>query len=115
MSGVIPIIPEGAPASGVTVPDVHVASLVVQVRPEARYVIEQQIERMPECTCYRDEPEGTPVRDSVLVVVMEVASSAEINSVITALNQLKGVLNVNLVYHYSDSAQSMTDEMEVSS
>ena len=110
MHRVIPIVQEPPPE-----PDVHVASLVLQIRPEFRKHIEQHIDSLAECTCYSDKHDGGVVRDNVLVVVMEVAAQGEINRVIATLNELRGVINVNLVYHYCDSAQSMTDEMEVAS
>ncbi|MEE9332667.1 MAG: chaperone NapD [Granulosicoccaceae bacterium] len=108
MHGVIPILAE-TPSKQ----DVHIASLVVQLRPESRGSIERQIKSMPHCTCYSDKAGVEDERDSVLVVVMEVSQQGDINRVIADLNQLVDVLNVNLVYHYCDSAQSMTDELEV--
>ena len=74
---------------------------------------------MTNCTCYSDKSEtdsgsSANKRDSALVVVIEVLDQSDINRVIGELNRLHGVLNVNLVYHYTDSAESMTDELEVS-
>ncbi len=117
MRGVIPILPETAASQ-----DIHIASLVLQVRPKKRDRIEEQINSMANCTCYSDKADtaepasglSADKRDSVLVVVMEVLDQGDINRVINDLNTLDGVLNVNLVYHYADSAESMTDELEVS-
>ncbi len=109
MQGIIPILPERSAD-----PDVHIASLVLQVRPELFTKIITQVQMLSECTCYSGTKQSVNERRDVLVVVIEVVEQGEINRVIAQLNDMNGVLNVNLVYHYCDSALSMSDEMEVS-
>ena len=111
MLGLIPIVPEATDNS-----DLHIASLIMQVRPELYSAIYEQVQLLHECTCYSDTKEtGAERKENIIVVVIEVTTQGAINTIVSKLNQLLGVLNVNLVYHYCDTKHSMKDELDVRS
>lgn len=72
--------------------DLHISSLVVQTRPDALSAVREAIEQLG-AEVPMDDPAGK------LVVVIETASEAGVNSLLDHIGALEGVLSANLVYH----------------
>ncbi len=81
---------------------VHIASLIVHVRPEFLAPVTRWIGDHSELELHLSSPQGK------LVVVMESQNHFDINTVIETMKDQRGVLNVALVYH-EELAQ---DELE---
>jgi nitrate reductase NapD len=85
--------------------DIHIASLVIYVRPEHRLDTIAFLDNIPSCTIYQEE------NKAALVVVLEVCNEQNINTTIDDLNAREGILSVNLVYHHCDSATTLNQEI----
>ena len=85
--------------------DVHIASLIIYVRPEHRSDTLAFLNNIPSCTVYQEE------NRAALVVVLEVSDEKNINTTIDELNARTGILSVNLVYHHCDSAIALNQEI----
>lgn len=83
----------------------HIASLVIYVRPDSRIETMEFLSLRPACTLYADESKAA------LVVVVEVDHESSINTLIDDLNARTGILSVNLVYHHIDSEHSLDQEI----
>lgn len=77
-------------------PELHISSLVVQVRPEALARVTEAVAALDGAEVHGHGPTGK------LVVTLETASEAVTLERLTAINQLEGVLSAVLVYHHVD-------------
>ncbi|MBD1558739.1 chaperone NapD [Vibrio sp. S9_S30] len=73
--------------------EVHISSLVVQVSPEHLLQTKSRIEEFENADVFGDSPEGK------IVVVLETENQGFITDTIDAINNLPDVLSTVLVYH----------------
>ena len=85
---------------------VHIASLVVRTHPQALEAVAEAIAGWAEAEIAAQDPQGK------LVVVLETSSEAQILDRIDAISPMPGVLSANLVYHQSESAKTLDEEIE---
>jgi periplasmic nitrate reductase NapD len=79
--------------------EVHIASLVAQVDPDALQTVKAGVERLPGAEVYGQSDSGK------LVIVLESESGASITDVIEKINNFDQVLNTALVYHQIESPE----------
>ncbi len=72
---------------------VHIASLVVHVRPQFLHGFRDALRTIPSLEIHAESPQGK------LVVVLEAETETHIVRIIDELLSQSGVLNVALVYH----------------
>jgi periplasmic nitrate reductase NapD len=86
--------------------ELHVASLIVQARPERLGAVEAAIRTLPSAEI--------PASDAVgkLVVTLETTSDRTIARALDQINATPGVLSATLVYHEVDAVP--TEEQEAS-
>jgi nitrate reductase NapD len=77
----------------------HIASLIVQCRPEALDAVRASIEAEPAAEVHAVDPAGR------LIVVLEVASEGAVADLAYGFGNLAGVLGCNLVYHAIDQEE----------
>ncbi len=77
-------------------PELHISSLVVQVRPEALARVRDAVAALEGAEVHGHSPAGK------LVVTLETVSEAATLERLTAINQLEGVFSAVLVYHHVD-------------
>jgi nitrate reductase NapD len=87
--------------------EVHVAGLVVHATPEAAARVAAAIGRRPGAFIHAASPEGK------LVVTLEADDTDAIAAALVDFQRLPGVLAASLVYQHSESAQAMTDEVDL--
>ena len=85
--------------------EVHIASLVVYTRPQKTAEITNAIAAMAHAETWLADASGKQI------VVVEADSEREIGDCMTYIGQISGVLSVNLVYHHSESADSLAEEI----
>lgn len=71
----------------------HIASVVVQVRPDAMTPIKNWVEIFPGAETHLEDARGK------LVVILEAESERQILDLLDGLNAQAGVFNAALVYH----------------
>lgn len=71
----------------------HIASVVVQVRPDAMTQIKNWVEIFPGAEIHLEDVRGR------LVVILEAESERQILDLLDGLNAQEGVFNAALVYH----------------
>ena len=74
-------------------PEFHIASLVVHARPERQARIEAAITNLPGAEIHPPRTAGK------LIVTLETASTAETMDRIQAIQDLPGIIAVNLIFH----------------
>ncbi|PJK28550.1 chaperone NapD [Minwuia thermotolerans] len=79
---------------------VHIASLVVQCRPEKLGQVQTAIAAEPGTEIHAADPAGK------LVVVVETATEGAITDLSFRLGHTDGVLSCNLVYHAVDDGEA---------
>ncbi|MDQ2696328.1 MAG: chaperone NapD [Pseudomonadota bacterium] len=85
--------------------EVHISSLVVHARPERIDAVAAALGALAGLEIHAIDPAGR------LVAVLETFGAGPILDTIEAIRQMPGVLSVNLVYHHSESADSLAQEM----
>ena len=96
--------PPSALPEVVAMPEVHIAGILVQARPECAASVTAAVGAMP----------GLDVRAAAagrVVVVSECPSAAATLALIDHIRALPGVLNVALVYQHAESAAAMEEEL----
>jgi len=81
--------------------ELHIASLVVHVRPEALEQVEKALQAMHDMQVHGTHPDGK------LVVTLEGPTAANIMDQVADIRQIEGVLNVSLVYQHTEPRQSL--------
>lgn len=76
--------------------DLHIASLVVRVRPDSAQSLAERIAR-------RSGTEVHAVEDGKIIVVLEASTERLLADRMDELRHEPGVLLVNLVYHHMDA------------
>ena len=85
--------------------EIHIASLIIHARPGAGEGVGKSLALLPAAEVFSGE---SPDK---LVLVFEAASSASLYDTIEHINNLDGVLAVNLVYHHHESPSSLAEEV----
>lgn len=80
--------------------EVHVSSLVVQVRPEGMATIRERIERLPGAEVHAAEA-------GKIVVTLETDGERPIRAAIETIHSWPGVLGAALVFHHVEPRASM--------
>jgi len=83
----------------------HIASLIVQARPERLAAVAAAIEALPGDVAGSD-PAGK------LVVVLEAPTERTVVDRIDAIQKLEGVLNALLVYQHAEPARSLQEVIQ---
>ena len=83
--------------------ELHIASVVVHVLPEALAGVEQAFAQYPEMQVHGTHPDGK------LVVTLEGSSADHIMDQISDIRHIAGVLNVSLVYQHTEPRQSLNE------
>ncbi|QIZ78852.1 chaperone NapD [Ferrimonas lipolytica] len=84
--------------------EVHISSLVVQVKPEHLDAIKAQITALANTEIHGESAEGK------LVVVLETANQGFVTDTIDKINNLPNVLNTFLVYHQIEHLDSQEED-----
>lgn len=85
--------------------EVHIASVIVQARPDQATALFDYVERTPLLERHADSPEGKQV------ITLEGSHYKELLDHIDTIGNLPGVLSCNLVYHEVMSAGEADQEM----
>ncbi|WOT03747.1 chaperone NapD [Shewanella youngdeokensis] len=80
-----------------SLPEVHISSLLVQVSPEHLHTTKKRINDFEEAEIYGVNEVGK------IVVVLETQTEGFITDVIEKINNMPGVLGATMVYHQIDS------------
>jgi len=83
--------------------ELHIASLVVHVMPQALGAVEQALLAMDDMQVHGTHPDGK------LVVTLEGPTAANIMDQIAEIRQITDVLNVSLVYQHTEPRQSLNE------
>lgn len=86
-----------------SLPEVHISSLLVQVSPEHLNTTKKLIEDFEEAEIYGVNDVGK------IVVVLETQKEGFISDIIEKINNMPGVLGATMVYHQIDSAPDSTN------
>jgi periplasmic nitrate reductase NapD len=84
--------------------ELHVASLIVQARPERLSEVEAAIRTLPSAEISASDAIGK------LVVTLEAASERPIARALDQINAMPGVLSATLVYHEVDAVPAEARE-----
>lgn len=83
--------------------EMHIASLVVHVVPDALRSIESALAAYEEMQVHGTHPDGK------LVVTLEGSTAADIMDQVSQIRQIEGVLNVSLVYQHTEPRQLLNE------
>ncbi len=84
--------------------ELHIASFIVQVRPDAVAEVAAATQALP----------GAEIaaRDGgKLILLAEAAACRDVMSIVDRLREVPGVLAVNLVYHHAEARALMNEEI----
>lgn len=85
------------------VEEMHIASLVVHVIPDALCRIERALALYDDMQVHGHHPDGK------LVVTLEGATAGDIMDQVSQIRQIEGVLNVSLVYQHTEPRQLLNE------
>lgn len=83
--------------------ELHIASLVVHVMPDALSAVEQALAALHDKQVHGTHPDGK------LVVTLEGPTAGNIMDQISEIRLIAGVLNVSLVYQHTEPRQSFQE------
>lgn len=84
----------------------HVASMVISSLPKHKSQLIALCRSLPDSTVYDN------ANNPAFVLVVERARDAQLKEIISEINQMSGVLNVNLIYHHCETLLAMSEELE---
>lgn len=84
---------------------VHISSLIVHARPERLECLRASIGGLPGCEIHAVDARGK------LVVVLETESTHAVREALDRIQELAGVLAVNMVYHHAEAMETMAQEL----
>ena len=84
--------------------ELHIASFVLQVRPEAIPMVDAAVMNVPIAEISARE-------GGRMILLVETTDSRELTSFVDSLRDIPGVLNVNLVYHHAEAKDLLTEEI----
>ncbi|NMG37126.1 glutamate synthase [Azoarcus sp. TTM-91] len=85
--------------------EIHIAGILVQVRPEYAAAVSRQVAAMPNAEVCAQAESGK------LVVVCESEGADAMLALLAAIRELPGVANVALVYQHAESRSAMEEEI----
>ena len=85
--------------------EIHIASLVVHVLPQALSSVEQGLAGVENAQVHGTHPDGK------LVVTLEGPNASTIMDRVAQIQQIEGVLNVSLVYQYAEPRHFLNQEV----
>ncbi len=85
--------------------EIHIASLVVHVMPQALSSVEQSLLGVADAQVHGTHPDGK------LVVTLEGPSGGAILDKVAQIQQIDGVLNVSLVYQHAEPRHFLNQEV----
>lgn len=89
-----------------TLEHTHIASFIIHARPLCLNSVTNQLSQLPAAECVVEDAET-----GKLVVLLEAASSADLNSQISSLRDFPGVLSLNMVFHQIERSDFLTQEL----
>lgn len=89
-----------------TDPEVHIAGIVVHVRPEMVDTIRKQLPMIPNAQLHAATEDGR------MIVTLEAESSRRTVDQMDAIRALPGVINVALVYQHAEPQSALDEEIE---
>jgi nitrate reductase NapD len=84
----------------------NVCGVLVQVRPEQRGVMKQQLLAVPGLEIHADSPEGK------LVITVESDDYQQAADTLTQIQTMKGVLSASLIYHHAEELEVTQSESQ---
>ena len=91
-------------AASEATPEVHIAGVLVQAHPRHADDIALALALLPGAEVTHRAPDGR------IVAVLEAPTSRAVMQQIEAARELKGVLNISLVYQHAESLEDMSKE-----
>lgn len=85
--------------------EIHISSLIVHAHPARQSAIAAHMTRFPDLELHVADASGK------MVVTLESDSEAAILDCLAQISRLDGVLAANLVYHHSEDAASLEEEI----
>ncbi len=85
--------------------DIHIVSLIVQVKPEYKDDFIKKASALPDSEYYTDEGVCN------VVLVLELDSESELLCIIDEINSWQGVISTQLCYHHCESKDSLQEEI----
>ena len=85
--------------------EIHVAGVLVQARPESVRDVCLAVSMLPQAAVTHESADGR------VVAVLEAASGRAVMQQIEAIREVRGVLNVAIVYQHAESEDAMNEEM----
>ncbi len=85
--------------------EIHIASLVVHVMPQALSRVEQGLAGVVDAQVHGTHPDGK------LVVTLEGPNASAIMDKVAQIQQIAGVLNVSLVYQHAEPRHFLNQEV----
>lgn len=85
--------------------ELHIASLIILVRPENFEEILKLADSLPRAECQHD------ANCNKLIVVFEASSEMELSDILDSINNWQGVLSAQLAYHHCEPAESLLEEI----
>ena len=86
--------------------DIHIASLIIHVRPEYKTRVLSQANKLPQAECHSNK------EDNKFVLVFEAESDAVLSSSMDEINNWQGVMSVQLCYHHCEPKESLQEEIQ---
>lgn len=102
-----PFPPSAPAAQGLAGPEVHIAGVLIQVRPEHAHDVCVAVSLLPQAEVSYHTPDGR------IVAVLEASSARGVVQQLDGLRSLKGVLDVALVYQHAEAEEEMNKEITV--
>lgn len=96
-------MPSGSPPAKTPVPEIHIASCIARVRPEALAASTATIEALTGATVSASDPTGK------LVLVIEGGSTGALLDQMDRIRAIEGVLNIDMVYQHSEDEAAMKE------
>ncbi len=85
--------------------EVHISSLIVHAHPTQRSAVAEALTQFNDLELHVVDPSGK------MVITLESDSEAIILERLQQITRLEGVLAANLVYHHSEDAASLEEEI----
>lgn len=83
----------------VDINELHVASMIVLVRPENLDVVRERVSQIEDVEIFAEDPSGK------LILVAEAKTSRSLSALTTEVETTKGVMSASLVYHETLDAE----------
>jgi periplasmic nitrate reductase NapD len=98
-----PLVPSDAQAA--QEPELHIAGVLVHVRPEALSELRLAVQTIDGAEVYQASPEGR------VVLILEGPNTPALLNTMDHLRALPGVINVSLAYQHAEPLAAMQEEI----